>query len=358
MSQLWLLQRQTGNYAYQLAITMRIVVDAMGGDHAPSEVIKGALEAVSIDPTIDLTLTGDESKIQESLTDSNELSSVDIHHSSQQVEMTDRPSQVMKQKPDSSIVSGINLIKKDKAKAFVSAGSTGAILAASLLLLGRIEGVKRPGLGVFIPVGKTGFVLCDAGANSESKPTHFVQFATMASKYMSHIQGVENPSVGLLNIGTEETKGTEVYVESHKLMKKCLPSFKGNIESRYLFEGNVDVIVCDGFLGNNIVKLAEGWIAHVHRDVSQRLKDQINSAKEKKLFKSIFSKAMQHFEYEEYGGVPLLGVNGVVIICHGSSPARAIKNAIFAAKKCVETDLIGSIRDDISSTVSLIEKYT
>ena len=337
---------------------MRIVVDAMGGDHAPSEVIKGALEAVSDDSTIDLTLSGDESKIKESLTDSNESLSVTIHHTSQEVEMTDRPSQVIKQKPDSSIVSGINLMKKGKAKAFVSAGNTGAILAASLFLLGRIEGVKRPALGVYFPVGQNGLVLCDAGINTEAKSSHLLQFAIMASKYISHIKGVQNPSVGLLNIGAEETKGTEVYVKSHKLMKKCLPSFKGNIESRYLFDGDVDVIVCDGFLGNNIVKFAEGWIAHVHRDVSLQLEDKVNSTDEKKLFNSIFSKAMQHFEYEEYGGVPLLGVNGVVIICHGSSPSRAIKNAVFAAKKCVETDLIASIREDISPTVSLIKEST
>ena len=334
---------------------MRIVVDAMGGDHAPSEVVQGALDAASDDSAIEIILTGDEEKIKNSIPPSSNRSSVKIHHTSQTVEMTDRPSQVIKQKPNSSLVAGIEMIKSGKARAFVSAGSTGAILAASLFLLGRIEGVKRPALGVFFPSGNNGLVLCDAGANSEAKPEHLLQFAIMASEYMSHIQGVDEPKIGLLNIGVEETKGNDLYLESHALMKEYLPTFEGNVESRYLFEGKVDVVVCDGFLGNNLVKFAEGWIRHVHRDVSAQLEGQDESAEKKSEFRSIFSKAMRHFEYEEYGGVPLLGVNGDVIICHGSSPARAIKNAIFAAKKSAETNLVGSIRDDISSTVSLIE---
>lgn len=333
---------------------MRIVVDALGGDHAPAAVVKGALGAAAADASIELVLTGDESKIVQHLSGENR-SSISIHHTTQNVEMTDRPSHVVKQKPDSSLVAGINRLKNGEAEAFVSAGSTGAILATSLFLLGRIEGVSRPALGVFFPAGKTGLVLCDAGANSEAKPAHLLQFAIMASEYMRHIQNVENPAVGLLNIGAEETKGNEIYVESHELMKRCLPSFVGNIESRYLFNGDVDVAVCDGFLGNNLVKFAEGWIAHVHSDVSAQMKTQVSSKGEKALLESIFSRAMRHFEYEEYGGVPLLGVDGVVIICHGSSPARAIKNAILAARKCVETDLVGSIRHDISETVSHLE---
>ncbi|MEE2877020.1 MAG: phosphate acyltransferase PlsX [Candidatus Neomarinimicrobiota bacterium] len=334
---------------------MRIVVDAMGGDHAPSEIVQGALDAVSDDSKIEIILIGDEKKINDSFPPSSDKSSITIYHTPQTVEMTDRPAQVIKQKPNSSIVAGIEMIKSKKARAFVSAGSTGAIIAASLFLLGRIEGVRRPALGVFFPAGNNGLVLCDAGANSEAKPEHLFQFAIMASEYMSHIQGVNEPAVGLLNIGAEETKGNHLYLESHTLMKEYLLHFRGNVESRYLFEGKVDVVVCDGFLGNNLVKFAEGWISHVHRDISAQLKNQDESKEKSNEFKSIFSKAMRHFEYEEYGGVPLLGVNGDVIICHGSSPARAIKNAIFAAKKSAETNLVGSIRDDISSTVSLID---
>ncbi len=327
----------------------------MGGDHAPSEVVQGALNAVSDDSGIEIILTGDEKKISSSFPSSSNSSSITIHHTSQTVEMTDGPLQVIKQKPNSSLVAGIEMIKNGKARAFVSAGSTGAILAASLFLLGRIEGVKRPALGVFFPSGNNGLVLCDAGANSDAKPEHLLQFAIMASGYMSHIKGVHEPKIGLLNIGVEETKGNDLYLEAHSLMKEYLPTFKGNVESRYLFEGEVDVVVCDGFLGNNLVKFAEGWIRHVHQDLSTQLENQNVSVEKKREFKSIFSRALRHFEYEEYGGVPLLGIDGDVIICHGSSPARAIKNAIFAAKKSAETNLVGSIRDDISSTVSLIE---
>ena len=334
---------------------MKIVVDAMGGDHAPSEVVKGAIEAASEDSEVDIILTGDETQIKNSFPSSVSHLSVSVHHTGETVEMTDRPSQVIKLKPNSSLITGIKMIKKGKAQAFVSAGSTGAIIATSLFLLGRIEGLKRPALGVFFPSGKNGLVLCDAGANSEAKPVHLMQFAIMASGYMSHIKGVDEPKIGLLNIGVEETKGSDIYRESHSLMKQYLPAFIGNVERRFIFEGKVDVIVCDGFLGNNLVKFAEGWIGHVHRDVSLQLQNKVKSSEKRAEFKSIFSRAMRYFEYEEYGGVPLLGVNGDIIICHGSSPARAIKNAIFAAKKSAETDLVGSIRHDISSTVSIIE---
>ena len=216
---------------------MKIIVDAMGGDQAPSEIVKGAIDASIQNNDLDIILIGDEKKIKKTLPKNKKLAKYKIHHSSQSVEMNDRPSQIVKQKPDSSIVSGLNLLKSKKAHAFVSAGSTGAILAASLLLLGRIDGVKRPALGVFFPVGEKGIVLCDAGANTEAKPAHLVQFSVMASKYMTQIRGINNPLTGLLNIGEEETKGTEAYIEGHKLMKKCIPSFIGNIESRYLFDG-------------------------------------------------------------------------------------------------------------------------
>ena len=334
---------------------MKIIVDAMGGDQAPSEIVKGAINASIENKDIEIILIGDKEKINQSLPKNKNSAKYKIYHSSQSVEMNDKPSQIIKKKPDSSIVSGLSLLKAKKAHAFVSAGSTGAILAASLLLLGRIDGVKRPALGVFFPVGEKGIVLCDAGANTEAKPAHLVQFSVMASKYMSHIRGVKNPSIGLLNIGEEETKGTESYIEAHKLMKKCIPSFIGNIESRYLFEGKTEIVVCDGFLGNNIVKIAEGWINHVNNEVSSKFIKKIKSNAEKNTIKSIFSEIMKDFDYEEYGGVPLLGVNGTVIKCHGRSSAKAIKNAILVANKCVKENLIDSIKNDISSTFSIIK---
>ena len=336
---------------------MTIAVDAMGGDHAPSVVVRGSIAALQEgSDKLRIMLIGNEKLIKKELEKSGFSSSnLAIRHTSQVVEMTDRPSQVPKRKPDSSLVVGIRSIQQNESEAVVSAGSTGAILSASLLLLGPIEGVRRPALGVYFPVAPKGLVLCDAGANVEVKAQDLLQFAIMASEYMKHIQGVKTPTIGLLNIGVEPTKGHEVYVEAHRLMTANLPSFKGNIESRYLMDGLVDIVVCDGFVGNNLVNFAEGWIGHVNKEVSRQLKERVQSESERRMFNDIFSHVMREYEYEEYGGVPLLGVNGVCIICHGSSPARAIKNAILSAQKSVEENLVDSIREGISSTVSHME---
>ena len=336
---------------------MKIIVDSMGGDFAPSAVIQGAIAALKEEKgQFEILLTGNEHLIRQELEKIN-FSSRDlkIHHTSQSVEMTDRPSQVLKAKPDSSLVVGIHLVRDGKGAAFVSAGSTGAILSTAQFLLGRIEGVLRPALGVFFPVKPRGLVLCDVGANIEVKSKHLLQFAIMASEYMKHIQGVENPRIGLLNIGIEPTKGKKVYVEVHKLMSESLSNFQGNIESRYLLDGLVDVVICDGFVGNHLVKFAEGWIGHVRSEVLQQLKQQIESETDIEWFHTIFTQILREYEYEEYGGVPLLGVNGICIVCHGSSHKKAFKNAILAAKKSVEERLIDSIKKGISTTVSFLE---
>lgn len=334
---------------------MRIIIDAMGGDCAPQAVVEGAVMSLKeSNDDLDLILTGEETQISNELKRSNLCNgNITLLPTTEVVDMTDKPSQVVKSKPDSSIVAGMRLLTDGGADAFVSAGSTGAILSTALLLLGRIEGVQRPALGVYFPTPQRGVILCDAGANVEVKPIHLYQFAIMASEYVKHVHGVTEPAVGLLNIGAEETKGQEAYLEAHKILDENLPTFYGNIESRYILDGNVNVVVCDGFVGNNIVKFAEGWIGHVHRDVSEELNRRAESREEKELFMDIFSSVMAKYEYEEYGGVPLLGVNGVCIVCHGASPARAIKNAILTAKKSVQEGLVESIRRDISATVSL-----
>ena len=329
----------------------------MGGDHAPSAIIQGTIAALKEGKgQFKVLLTGNENLIRKELDKSSFSSSdLEIHHTSQLVNMTERPSQVHKTKPDSSLVAGIRLVRDGKGSAFVSAGSTGALLSTALFLLGRIEGVLRPALGVYFPVKPQGFVLCDVGANIDVKSKHLIQFAVMASEYMKHIQGVENPRVGLLNIGIEPTKGKEVYVKVYKLLSDNLPNFQGNIESRYLLDGSADVVVCDGFVGNNLVKFAEGWVGHIRNEVLQQLKRLVKSETEIELFNNLFKQVLREYEYEEYGGVPLLGVNGVCIVCHGSSSVRAIKNAIFAAKKSVEERLLDSIREGISTTVSQFE---
>lgn len=329
----------------------------MGGDNAPSVVVRGAVEALGEgNGKFDILLFGDRTRVEEELSKLGlSPSSLTVHHAPDVVEMTDRPSQVLKIRPNSSLVRAIRSVKERESDAVVSAGSTGAILSTALFLLGRIEGVRRPALAVYFPVMPRGIVLCDAGANVEVRARHLLQFAIMASEYVKHIQGIEHPTVGLLNIGAEPTKGMEVYVEAYKLLKASLPSFKGNIESRYLMDGKVDVVVCDGFIGNNLVKFAEGWIRHLNVEVARQLKSRIHSETEKRKFDDLFQNVIREYEYEEYGGVPLLGVNGVCVICHGSSPARAIKNAILSAQKSVDEKLVDSIRGGISSTVTRIQ---
>ncbi len=328
----------------------------MGGDRAPRTVVQGAILSLQeSDGGLDLILTGDESQINGELKNNDSHNGkITLFPTTEVVDMTDKPAQVVKSKPDSSIVAGMRLLKEGGADAFVSAGSTGAILSTALLLLGRIKAVHRPALGVYFPTPQRGLILCDGGANVEVRPVHLYQFAIMASEYMKHVHGVNQPSVGLLNIGVEQTKGQDVYVEAFKLLDENLPQFKGNIESRNMLNGDVDVVVCDGFVGNNIVKFAEGWIGQIHRDVSEELNRRVESEKERLLFIDIFSSVMAKYEYEQYGGVPLLGVNGVCIVCHGASPARAIKNAILTAVKSVQEGLVDSIRKDISATVSLV----
>jgi len=328
----------------------------MGGDRAPRTVVQGAILSLQeSDGGLDLILTGDESQINGELKNNDSHNGkITLFPTTEVVDMTDKPAQVVKSKPDSSIVAGMRLLKEGGADAFVSAGSTGAILSTALLLLGRIKAVHRPALGVYFPTPQRGLILCDGGANVEVRPVHLYQFAIMASEYMKHVHGVNQPSVGLLNIGVEQTKGQDVYVEAFKLLDENLPQFKGNIESRNMLNGDVDVVVCGGFVGNNIVKFAEGWIGQIHRDVSEELNRRVESEKERLLFIDIFSSVMAKYEYEQYGGVPLLGVNGVCIVCHGASPARAIKNAILTAVKSVQEGLVDSIRKDISATVSLV----
>ncbi|MFQ6615898.1 MAG: phosphate acyltransferase PlsX [Fidelibacterota bacterium] len=333
---------------------MQIAVDAMGGDHAPSVVVRGAVEALKEgNGQFDILLFGDRSLIEKKLDGLAVFPpGLAIRHAPDVVEMTDRPSQVLRTRPDSSLVRAIQSVKEGESNAVVSAGSTGAILSVSLFLMGRIQGVRRPAVAIYFPVKPRGFVLCDAGANVDVKPRHLLQFAVMASEYVKHIQEIEDPAIGLLNIGEEPTKGIDAYVEAHRLLSANFPTFRGNIESRYLLDGLVDVVVCDGFLGNNLVKFAEGWIRHVSREVSRELKKHISSDREKRQFDSVFQHVMLEYEYEEYGGAPLLGVNGICVICHGSSPARAIKNAIFSAQKSVDEKLVESIRDGISTTVT------
>ncbi|EYE89303.1 phosphate acyltransferase [Fervidicella metallireducens AeB] len=326
---------------------MKIVIDAMGGDNAPYEIVKGAIEA-SKEFKTDIILVGDSNKIEEALNNYGlDKNNFEIVHTSEVITNEDSPTISIRRKKDSSMVVGMKLVKEGKADAFISAGNTGALLAGGLFVIGRIKGIDRPALTPVIP-GKNGhFLLMDAGANAECKSINILQFALMGSIYSKKVLKKDNPSVGLVNIGAEEEKGTEFTKECFKLLRESTLNFKGNIEGRYIPDGDIDVVVCDGFTGNIILKLYEG----VSQTIFKILKEEILSSFTTKLggllLKPVFSKFKKKFDYTEHGGAILLGIDGLVIKAHGSSNAKAIKNAIKQAILCIEGNVVNSIKSEI-----------
>ncbi|MFQ6677222.1 MAG: phosphate acyltransferase PlsX [Fidelibacterota bacterium] len=326
---------------------MKIALDAMGGDLAPEAAVHGAIEAHNADKSIEVFLTGNEQLISEFLPIPNPKH-IHIIPTTQVVSMNDRGSRVLKEKPDSSLVRGIELLKNGVADAFVSAGHTGAVLSTAILSLGRIEGARRPALGAYIPTDLGGKILCDVGANPDAKPHHLLQFAVMASLYLDHVEGVKNPKIGLINIGTEPGKGSDLYRETYDLFKKGLPNFIGNIEGRNVLTSEADVLICDGFVGNTIIKFAEGWITLFSDLVKKKIKEKLTYQIGVKLLNPVLESISRQFDYEEHGGSPLLGVKGVCIVAHGSSNTKAIKNSILLANKCVNRHLVSDIQIGIN----------
>ena len=249
---------------------------------------------------------------------------------------------------DSSLVKSIQLVKDGEAQAAVSAGNTGALLTSSLFLIGKIPGIRRPAFAPFIPTNNGGFILCDAGANADSKPQHLVQFALMASAYIEHLKNRPNPKVALLNIGREENKGNELMSNAYPMLKTHVRNFIGNIESRYILEGKADVVICDGFTGNIVLKLTEGIISHLMGWIQERIKVHSADNDISSIITPVFTDIKNTLDHEEHGATPLLGINGVVMKCHGSSSERGIKNSIIAAQKTVEGKLIDGIADRLS----------
>lgn len=328
---------------------MKIIIDAMGGDNAPEEIIKGAIAALN-EYNIDIILVGDENKIKGLLSSSEDnIERIEIIHTTEVITNNDHPAQAIRKKKDSSMVVGMRMLKEGLGDAFISAGNTGALLAGGLFVVGRIKGVDRPGLAPIIPGRNRPFLLMDSGANAECKTQNILQFATMGSVYMKKVLKKESPSVGLVNIGSEEEKGTEFVKECYKLLKNSNLNFIGNVEGRDIPEGNVDVLVCDGFTGNIVLKLFEG----VAGTIFDTLKEEIMSTTRTKiggaLLKPVFRKFKKKFDYTEHGGAILLGVNGPVIKAHGSSNAKAFKNAIRQAVLCIEGGVVESIRAEIES---------
>ncbi len=322
---------------------MRIALDAMGGDYAPAVNIEGALDTIRHFEDIDVILVGNESILSREL-DSKRFppARISIKHASQVVSMDESPAVAVRKKKDSSIRKAIELVKNGEADAFVSAGHSGVIMATALLILRPSEAVDRPAIATIMPTLKAPFVLIDAGANIHCKPQNLLQFALMGSTYCKVILGRSEPKVALISTGEEDTKGNELTKETFKLLKEADINFIGNIDGKDIFTGDVDVIVCDGFTGNVILKTSEGLadalIKMLKREVANLTSGRIGYLFIKPALKNFRRKT----DYDEYGGAPLLGINGTCIISHGRSTAKAIRNAIsvasdFAAKKVYET---------------------
>ncbi|HBP66155.1 MAG TPA: phosphate acyltransferase PlsX [Desulfosporosinus sp.] len=325
---------------------MRIVVDAMGGDYAPEEIIKGTLMAAKKWPDLQLILVGKQARILPFLID-NKLPNISLIEASEEIEMDEHPANAVRKKKDASIVVATRLVKLGEADAVVSAGSTGAQMAAALLGLGRIKGIERPAIATVLPTAEGGKLILDVGANLDASPEQLCQYALMGSIYAEKILGIPNPRVGLLNIGSEEGKGNELTQKTYTLLKNAPLNFIGNVEGRDVPYGRADVVVCEGFVGNVLLKTAEG-LALV---LFQLIKEKITSNIVRKLgalaVKPGLKEIAQMMDYAEYGGAPLLGVNGISIICHGSSKTKAIFNAIRVARECVDVRLIEQIRQDL-----------
>ena len=311
----------------------------MGGDFAPNAVVQGALDAINkSSKPLNLILVGDETAIRSELA-GRENDAIEIVHTDEVVTMEDKGSKVLKSKPNSSLVRGIRMVKEGRADGFISAGHTGAIMSTTLLSLGRIPGVRRPALAAYFPTEKRGKILCDVGVNPDAKPEHLVQFALMASHYYDHVEGFAAPKIGLINIGTEPSKGSELYVETYKLLSE-MPNFVGNIEGRHLLTSEADVLICDGFVGNTLLKFAESWITFFADEIKDKINEKLSYKIGAGLMKPIFDDLKAKYDYEEHGGTPLLGVHGISIVCHGSSGPKSIMNSIFLGQKCIENNLI------------------
>ena len=318
---------------------MKIAVDAMGGDFAPRQNVSGAISAArKIKGRFEIVLVGDKVRIQRELSRHfriNDLA-LTIHHASEKVEMDESPAVALKQKKQSSIAVAMQLHKRGEVDAVVSAGNTGAVLASALFQLRKIKGVNRPAIGSLLPNGRSATLLIDAGTNVDCKPHQLFEFGVMGSVFMSKLFGIEKPRVGLLNIGGERKKGNELVQSTYNYLENSKLNFIGNIEGGAILRDKADVVVCDGFVGNIILKFAESfnkvYSSNLRRRIGKRLQYNIGAY----LLRPAFRRLKKTFDYAEYGGVPLLGVNGVVIICHGSSSTKAIRNAIFEAEKIIK----------------------
>jgi len=326
---------------------MKIIVDAMGGDFAPDVVIEGAIAAVNEYDT-EIVLVGDEERIKSLLQKFKYSGSkISVYPAKEAIEMCEPAALSVRRKRNSSIVVGMNLVKEGKGDAFFSAGNTGAVVCAAALGLGMLPGIERPGIAIITPTLKGISLIIDVGANIDAKPTQLYQYAIMADAYFRYILNRPDPRVGILNIGEEESKGTESVKEARSLLEKSKLNFVGNVEAKDFFSGKADIIVCDGFVGNVALKVTEGAVETMQAFLKKHLMSNPLGKMGLILLKTSFSRFKKELDYSEYGGAPLLGVNGVVIIGHGRSNVKAIKNAVRFAKEEVERKFIEKILEAI-----------
>jgi phosphate acyltransferase len=320
---------------------MILAIDGMGGDHAPQSTVKGALEAIK-ELGVTVLITGDREVLSKELMQYEyDKDKIEIIHCTEKIENDDAPVKAVRRKKDSSMVVALNLVKEGRAEAVISAGNTGALLAGGLFILGRIKGIDRPALAPVFPHQQGASVLIDGGANTECKAAHLLQFGIMGSLYAKHILGIENPKISLANVGEEKGKGNELTKAAYELLEESSLNFTGNIEARDLPRGKTDVIVCDGFTGNIILKLTEGVFMTVFDLLKEKFTKSFLTKIAAGILKPELRKIKKDYDYTEHGGAPFLGVQGVLIKAHGSSDGKAIKNALrqgkgFADEKIVE----------------------
>ncbi|MBW1701297.1 MAG: phosphate acyltransferase PlsX [Deltaproteobacteria bacterium] len=318
---------------------MKVAVDAMGGDNAPEMVVQGAVEAAS-EWGIDVTLVGDKNVIIEKLGSRYSTDHISVHHCEEVVRMDEAPLKGVRRKKDASIRVAFGLVRRGEVDAVVSAGNSGASVAAGVLTLGRMEGVERPAIASIFPGERGNVVLIDVGANVDCRPAHLFQFGVMAHAFASSCLGMESPKIGLLSIGEEGSKGNEQVRLARELFEESQFDFVGNVEGRDIFTGDVEIIVCDGFVGNVALKMSEGMAQAITKLLRRESMSSLLGRTALLLGRRAFKSIERKLDYEEYGGAPLLGINGVGIICHGGSSNRAIKNAVKLAAQYADSGVL------------------
>jgi len=334
---------------------MQIAVDAMGGEHAPYAIVAGAIMAAR-DHGAKVILVGDEERVYGAL-EKHDTSGLplSVYHAPHVVGMHESPSVAVRQNQDSSIKVALSLVKDGEADAAVSAGNSGAAMAFAMFILKKLEGVERPAIATFHPTAEGTSILLDAGGNVDCKPVHLIQFAIMGSVYAKLLLGKQSPRIGLLSNGTEEGKGNELTRKTHAILKQTRLNYTGYVEGRDICNGNADVIVCDGFVGNVALKTSEGLAEVIGAILKSEIKKSLRARLGYLLIKKAFANLEKRVDYSEYGGAPLLGINGICLICHGSSSAKAIMNAVLLGQKLAEGGFNQQLVDELGKRRELLK---